>query len=331
MNLTLEVKELMNVILKKGIELNASDIHIYPKLSGEAIIKFRVLGNLIENKEFNNNEVESIISLLKFNANIDISLNKTPQSGRFEYILNEKKYYLRVSTLPLNEIFEGCVVRIFTDEIDDVQYSIFEDDIKKIKSLIKLANGIIIFSGPTGSGKSTSMYKLAIDIAKENKQVISIEDPVEKNIDSIVQMQVNKKAGINYDNALKSILRCDPDVIMVGEIRDSLTAQYLITSAYSGHLVLTTIHAEDSIGVINRLKDLGVCIEDLKQTLVCIISQRLVKTVNGRELITEILDKNSINNYINNLNTDYKPLKEKFEDIFNRGLITNDEKEKWGY
>lgn len=314
-------------LLNNAINEKASDIHIYPNIK----IKYRIKGILFEKEYLDNDIISQIISLLKFNANIDIAINKVPQSGRFEYFYNDKKYYLRVSTLPLNEVQEGCVIRIFTDEIEDVKYSIFDEDSKKIENLKKYSSGLIIFSGPTGSGKSTSMYKLALDISKSNKQIISIEDPIEKNIDSIVQMQVNEKAGINYDNALKSILRCDPDCIMVGEIRDKLTAQYVISSSYSGHLVLTTIHAEDCEGVINRFKDLGISKEDLKQTLLCIISQRLVNTKNNLQLLTEIIEKEDIKNLVNNNEKIYETLKNKFEKAERMDYINSNEKEKWGY
>ncbi|QWQ38481.1 Flp pilus assembly complex ATPase component TadA [Gemella sp. zg-570] len=329
--ISIDIKELMINILNMGIESNASDIHIYPKSSGSASIKYRIKGSLEEKLNLKNSEIDSLISLLKFNASIDIALNKTPQSGRFEYKYKEKKYYLRISTIPLNELYEGCVVRIFTDELAEVNFSLFEEDVESINKLSKYANGLIIFSGPTGSGKSTSMYKLALDIAKQNRQIISIEDPVEKNFDSLIQMQVNEKAGINYDNALKSILRCDPDAIMVGEIRDSLTAKYVITSSYSGHLVLTTLHAENCIGVINRLVDLGISKEDLRQTLLCIISQRLVNLGEKQELITEIMPKEKINSYILNKEINFTSLKEKFEKAYKIGKISNEEKEKWGY
>lgn len=327
----IDTKTLMINLLNDAINKEASDIHIYPNSKNDSKIRFRILGELEDNIELSNYEIEALISLLKFNANIDISMNKTPQSGRFEYLYNDKKYYLRISTLPLNELYEGCVIRIFTDELAEVEYSILEDDKAKISSLSKYANGLIIFSGPTGSGKSTSMYKLALELANSNKQVISIEDPVEKNFDELTQMQVNDKAGINYDNALKSILRCDPDAIMVGEIRDRSTAKYVITSSYSGHLVLTTIHAEDGIGVINRLKDLGISQEDLKQTLLAVISQRLVKVENRRELVTEILDKNAIQTYINDNDLNFERLKDKFQRLCDDGKITKEEKEKWGY
>ena len=224
------------------------------------------------------------------------------------------------------------MVRIFINELEDVEYSIFEEDSQYINNLSKKANGLILFSGPTGSGKSTSLYKLASELANMNKQVITVEDPVEKKIPSLIQMQVNEKAGINYDNALKSILRCDPDAMVIGEIRDYKTASQVITSAFSGHLVLSTIHAEDSIGVINRLRDLNLSLEDIKQTVICIISQRLVNLVNGkRGLVTEILKKENIHEYIDNNRIHKNSLEKKFELACEKGLINNDEKEKWGY
>ncbi|WP_314396494.1 competence type IV pilus ATPase ComGA [uncultured Gemella sp.] len=322
----------MNQILNDSIEKRASDIHIYPHTSGDSFIKLRVGGHLSKYEQFSNREIEAIISLLKYNSNIDISRNKEPQSGRFVYKYNEKDYYLRVSTLPLNELNEGCVVRIFINELEDVDYSIFDEDSKYINKLSKRAYGLILFSGPTGSGKSTSMYKLASDLASRDKQVITVEDPVEKKISSLIQMQVNEKAGINYDNALKSILRCDPDAMVIGEIRDYKTASQVITSSFSGHLVLSTIHAENSIGVINRLRDLNLSLEDIKQTVICIISQRLVNLTNGkRGLVTEILKKEDIHEYIDNNKIHENSLQRKFKLACEKGLITTDEKEKWGY
>lgn len=330
--ITIDVKNLMNQILNDSIEKRASDIHIYPHTSGDSFIKLRVGGHLSKYEQFSNREIEAIISLLKYNSNIDISRNKEPQSGRFVYKYNEKDYYLRVSTLPLNELNEGCVVRIFINELEDVDYSIFDEDSKYINELSQRAYGLILFSGPTGSGKSTSMYKLASDLARRDKQVITVEDPVEKKISSLIQMQVNEKAGINYDNALKSILRCDPDAMVIGEIRDYKTASQVITSSFSGHLVLSTIHAENSIGVINRLRDLNLSLEDIKQTVICIISQRLVTLTNGtRGLVTEILKKEDIHEYIDNNKIHENSLERKFKLACEKGLITTDEKEKWGY
>lgn len=330
--IAIDVKNLMNQILNDSIEKRASDIHIYPHTSGDSFIKLRVGGHLSKYEQFSNREIEAIISLLKYNSNIDISRNKEPQSGRFVYKYNEKDYYLRVSTLPLNELNEGCVVRIFINELEDVDYSIFDEDSKYINELSQRAYGLILFSGPTGSGKSTSMYKLASDLASRDKQVITVEDPVEKKISSLIQMQVNEKAGINYDNALKSILRCDPDAMVIGEIRDYKTASQVITSSFSGHLVLSTIHAENSIGVINRLRDLNLSLEDIKQTVICIISQRLVTLTNGtRGLVTEILKKEDIHEYIDNNKIHENSLERKFKLACEKGLITTDEKEKWGY
>ena len=330
--MTIDVKNLMNKIINDSIDKRASDIHIYPDKSGNSFIKLRVNGHLSKYEQFSNRELEAVISLLKFNSNIDISRNKEPQSGRFVYNYNEKDYFLRVSTLPLSELNEGCVVRIFINELEDVDYSIFEEDSKYINDLSKKAYGLVLFSGPTGSGKSTSMYKLANELASKDKQVITVEDPVEKHISSLIQMQVNEKAGINYDNALKSILRCDPDAMVIGEIRDYKTASQVVTSSFSGHLVLSTIHAENSIGVINRLRDLNLSLEDIKQTIICIISQRLVNLTNGkRGLVTEILKKEDIHEYIDNNRIHENSLERKFKLACEKGLITTDEKEKCGY
>ena len=158
--MTIDVKNLMNKIINDSIDKRASDIHIYPDKSGNSFIKLRVNGHLSKYEKFSNRELEAVISLLKFNSNIDISRNKEPQSGRFVYNYNEKDYFLRVSTLPLSELNEGCVVRIFINELEDVDYSIFDEDSKYINKLSKRAYGLILFSGPTGSGKSTLLHML---------------------------------------------------------------------------------------------------------------------------------------------------------------------------
>ena len=181
--ITIDVKNLMNQILNDSIEKRASDIHIYPHTSGDSFIKLRVGGHLSKYEQFSNREIEAIISLLKYNSNIDISRNKEPQSGRFVYKYNEKDYYLRVSTLPLNELNEGCVVRIFINELEDVDYSIFDEDSKYINELSKRAYGLILFSGPTGSGKSTSMYKLASDLAsRDNHEFLQLPSHLDHNV-----------------------------------------------------------------------------------------------------------------------------------------------------
>jgi len=204
--IAIDVKLLMNRIINESIEKRAGDIHIYPHISGDSFIQLRVNGHLSKYEKFTNREIEQIISLLKYNANIDISRNKEPQSGRFVYNYNEKDYFLRVSTLPLSELNEGCVVRIFINELEDVDYSIFEEDNEFINNLSKRAYGLILFSGPTGSGKSTSMYKLASELASRDKQVITVEDPVEKNIPTLIQMQVNEKAGINSEELIRTFV-----------------------------------------------------------------------------------------------------------------------------
>ena len=252
------------------------------------------------------------------------------QDGR---IILYPDYNIRVSSQK-NVHGEKIVLRLLKKNkgIQDIFDLGFPRDEEILKNSFDKRNSITVIAAPTGEGKTTTLYSILDYLNKPEINVTTIEDPVEKNINNLIQMQINEKAGITYENALKSMLRCDPDVLVVGEVRDYKTAGQVITSTFSGHLVLSTIHAENSIGVINRLRDLNLSHEDIKQTIICIVSQRLVRlTNNKRGLITEILTKEEIQNYIDNKIRNNNSLQNKFNIAYEKEIISLNEKEKWGY
>ncbi|WP_396120259.1 competence type IV pilus ATPase ComGA [Domibacillus indicus] len=275
----MQVEQKMEQILKEAVQMQATDLHLMPKQNGY-LLKVRVGGQLIKSETFSIREGERLIAYLKFTASMDIGEKRKPQSGSFRQTVDQFPLSLRVSTLPAVPHKESLVIRLLPQEhVPSLsQLTLFPYTAVKLTSLLNHSNGLILLSGPTGSGKSTTLYSMIQHCASHlNKHVITLEDPVEKQQDAFVQIQVNEKAGITYATGLKAILRHDPDVIMVGEIRDEETARAAVKSALTGHLVLSTIHARDAAGVIGRLKELGITQHEMTQTLIGITAQRLVR------------------------------------------------------
>ena len=209
---------------------------------------------------------------------MDIGERRRPQNGALTVVNNAITISLRLSTLPTS-YQESLVIRILPENSYHPlsQLSLFPQTTKKLFSLLKHSHGLIIFTGPTGSGKTTTLYSLLHETKKVfNRNIISLEDPIEKKSKDVLQVQVNEKAGITYASGLKAILRHDPDIIMVGEIRDAETAKIAVRASLTGHLVLTTMHTRDSKGAIYRLLEFGVSLQEIEQTLIAIAAQRLV-------------------------------------------------------
>lgn len=266
-------------MLTAAVAIQATDIHLMPKANGY-LMKMRSGGVLSKSESFSIREGERLIAYLKFTASMDIGEKRKPQSGSFRQIVNGLPLSLRISTLPAVPHKESLVIRILPQEhVPHLsKLTLFPYSASKLTALLAQPTGLILLSGPTGSGKSTTLYSMVQHCASVlNKHVITLEDPVEKQQDAFVQIQVNEKAGITYATGLKAILRHDPDVIMVGEIRDEETARAAVKSALTGHLVLSTIHARDSAGVIGRLVELGVSRHEIHQTITGITAQRLVR------------------------------------------------------
>ncbi len=265
-------------LLQKAIKFGASDLHLMPT-ENLYEIHFRKYGQLKAAGKLPQDIGDRMISYLKFLSSLDISEKRKPQSGSFEQKFNDQQISFRVSTLPSVFLKESLVIRIMLQNrtLPISALSLFADSAKQLIQLAEQPQGILFVTGPTGSGKSTTLYSLIHHLATNHqKHIISLEDPVENNQSNLLQIQVNERAGVTYAVGLKAILRHSPDVIMIGEIRDRETAEIAIEAVLTGHFVVTTIHSKDTIGCIYRLLDLGISLEELKQTVLGVVAQRLV-------------------------------------------------------
>jgi type IV pilus assembly protein PilB len=274
------VVRLVNSILSQGVREGASDIHLSPEKEFVQV-RFRVDGRLHEVPAPPKSMFLPIISRLKILANMDIAVSRIPQDGRFTVKMKNKDINIRASTIP--SIYgENMVLRLL-----DTSNSIYslerlgmnEKDQQKIDSMISRPHGMILSTGPTGSGKSTSLYSILKQINKPDINIITVEDPVEFRMDKICQVQLNSKAGMTFASGLRSILRQDPDVIMVGEIRDSETANIAVQAALTGHRVLSTLHTNDSPGAITRFVDMGIEPFLVASVMIVAFAQRLMRTI----------------------------------------------------
>lgn len=272
-----------NMIVTQAIDSRASDIHIEPRLDGY-ITRYRIDGTLVEVVKIPAHLESSIVSRFKVLAKMNIAEHRRPQDGNFTIKYNQQSYDFRINTLPVNGK-EKIVIRIlapsmraeasYTKEIKIV--GAFPDDIEKIKYLISAPNGIVLTSGPTGSGKTTTLYALLKTMNSPDTNITTIEDPVEIRLDGVNQSAVNPKAGITFANCMRAILRQDPDVILVGEIRDYETLEVAISASLTGHFVLSTIHTNSAAATVTRLIEMGAKDYLISSTLNGVLAQRLVK------------------------------------------------------
>ncbi|MEK7309463.1 MAG: ATPase, T2SS/T4P/T4SS family [Planctomycetota bacterium] len=274
------VKKLLNLILLHAIKDHAADIHLEP-FEKELKIRYRVDGVLYEMVPPPLSLAPALISRIKIMSNLNISELRLPQNGRMSLMVGGKPIDIRVSTLP-TMFGESVVMRVLDKEVvslDIDNIGLADDDKKLIKDLINLPNGVVIVTGPTGSGKTTTLYS-ALNFLNDIKwKIITTEDPVEYDLPGIVQCQINDEIGVTFSACLRSILRQDPDTILVGEVRDAETAQMAIESSLTGHLVLTTLHTNDAPSSISRLLDLGIEPFLLTATIEGIIAQRLIRKI----------------------------------------------------
>lgn len=269
---------IVNSMIEQAARQRASDIHV--ESLGEAVrVRYRIDGVLYNRVKYATQLGPAIIARIKIISGMDISEKRKPQDGRATYIVDHREYDIRVSCLPT--VFgEKCVLRLQVkkDFTRDKRLLGFNDsELKKFEHLLANPHGIVLITGPTGSGKSTTMYTALSELNNENINIITVEDPVEANIDGINQVQVNSKADMTFANALRSILRQDPDIIMIGEIRDTETAMIAVQASITGHLVVSTLHTNNSASSITRLIDMGVDSYLIADSVVGIIAQRLVR------------------------------------------------------
>ncbi|MCR4862708.1 MAG: Flp pilus assembly complex ATPase component TadA [Ruminococcus sp.] len=275
------IVKLATTIVENSYRADATDIHIEP-FDKYTRIRIRVNGDLVELMNISSAVHSALTTRLKLISGMNIAEKRIPQDGRFTQVVDGTTLDVRVSSLPMVS-GEKIVIRILsTGQIalrkitdlgmSDYNYQLFE-------SMLRVPQGVILVTGPTGSGKTTTLYAALGEIAKPNVNVVTVEDPVEKNIDGINQCQVNAKAGMTFAAALRSILRQDPDVVMVGEMRDAETADIGIRAAITGHLVLSTLHTNDAASTVVRLVDMGVAPYMVATSLIGVIAQRLVKVL----------------------------------------------------
>ncbi|WP_243385539.1 GspE/PulE family protein [Bacillus kexueae] len=274
------IVKLVNQLIQRAITQNASDIHIDPH-EQKLVVRFRVDGTLRTERQLPKQVQDHLTTRLKIMANLNITEQRLPQDGRIKIDIDFRKVDLRVSTLPT--IYgEKMVIRIldFGSTINDIEQLGFSpNNLMLFKKMIERPHGIILITGPTGSGKTSTMYSALNILNEESHNIITIEDPVEYQIDGINQIQINPKIGLTFAAGLRAILRQDPNIIMIGEIRDLETAEMAIRAAMTGHLVFSTLHTNDSIGTIGRLKDLGVEPFLIGSSLSGVVSQRLIRKI----------------------------------------------------
>lgn len=283
---TSPIVKLIDTVIFNALQKRVSDIHIETR-DDSVVIKYRVDGVLYQamdkiDKQYHN----EIISRIKVMAELDIAEKRIPQDGRFKVRLKGKNVDFRVSIMPTIH-GEDAVIRILDKESTDKDFKSLnldvlgfpERDKKKLRKFIREPYGMILVTGPTGSGKTTTLYACISEIKTEEDKIITIEDPVEYQLEGVTQIPVNEKKGLTFAKGLRSILRHDPDKIMVGEIRDSETATIAIQSALTGHLVFTTVHANNVVDVIGRFVHMGIDIYSFVSALNCILAQRLVRKI----------------------------------------------------
>lgn len=274
------VTKIVATILRYATDGRASDIHIEPTVTNVRV-RFRVDGTMNTSLILPARVHSAVVARIKIMSNMRLDEKRKPQDGRFSAKLNDRKIDFRVSTFPTN-FGEKVVIRILDQEKGIRRLSelgLSKSNLKQIMNVISRPYGLILISGPTGSGKSTTLYAMMNEVDKDHKNVLSLEDPIEYNMEGMSQSQVRPEIGYTFASGLRTTLRQDPDIIMVGEIRDKETAQLAIQAALTGHLVFSTIHTNNAIGVIPRLIDMGIDPYLIAPTLVLTIAQRLTRAL----------------------------------------------------
>ena len=315
------MEELFDKIFYRALQKNATDIHFI--LRDVLLIKIRVLGRLIHYDKLNYKEGERLLNYLKYKASINTNYRLLPQTGQFVINMENRDYYLRVSSLPTVD-FDSIVIRILNnhEELSIDELTPIPHITSFLYQLTQKTSGLFLISGATGSGKSTTLYTLLDEMMKDGtKNIITIEDPIEIKKDKCLQIELNEKLGITYHDTLRQILRHDPDIIMIGEIRDQDTAQIALTCALTGHLVLTTIHASNAYLALKRLENLGIHTMDLKDVVVGSLSQRIKYDFENKKVIilAELMTSKDIENAFDNPQYHYLTFKENALSLIKKG------------
>jgi type IV pilus assembly protein PilB len=269
---------MVNSIMSQAVQARASDIHIEPQDS-YVRVRFRIDGELFEVLELPKKSMAAVASRLKIMANLDISERRLPQDGRTRLMVDGREVDFRISSMP-SIMGEKMVLRVLDHAtalytLEELGFS--PTNLEKMNSIINRPHGMILVTGPTGSGKTTTMYSILSRINSVGKNLITLEDPVEYALPGINQVQINVKAGLTFPTGLRAVLRQDPDIIMVGEMRDSETAQLGVRAALTGHLLLSTVHTNSAAGTMARLVNMGIENYLLSSSLIGVVSQRLVR------------------------------------------------------
>lgn len=309
-----DMSDFFSLLLKFAISKNTSDIH-FESSTESFVIRFRIDGSLRIFFRYKKKYFFKISSFVKLQSKLDLTLIRLPQNGRFSLAINKMKYDFRVSFMP-TILGESLVIRIlneFTIEKELNKIGFLKNNLTLIKNSISEHRGLILVTGPTGSGKTTTLYSILNELNNSSRKIITVEDPIEYQIKGIQQISINEEIGLGFSEILKDILRQDPDIILIGEIRDEKSLSLAMQAALTGHLVLSTLHTNDSISTINRLFDLKAKSFLISDTLKTIISQRLVLKLctcikgceacnftkfKGRVMISEVL---CINQHLSNM------------------------------
>lgn len=296
----MDVMEFVEKLIITGTGESVSDIHFKPDRD-KVEIYFRVKGRIIFQQEINHHDYKQIVRFIKYKSKLDIGLSRSPQDGSYRQTVDNEEIYIRVSVIPL--IYsESIVIRLLYNQEQSTTFDIayYPSDLEAIYKQILKTTGLFVFTGPTGSGKSTSMYTLLKRAAKEEqKKVICIEDPVEVINEEFTQIQINEEAGLTYTSCLRAALRHDPDIIMIGEIRDEETAKSVFRASLTGHTVISTMHTKNKYGVIERFLDFDFKQSEISSVLMGISNQRLLISEKRLKALYDYVLQDEINDLIN--------------------------------
>ena len=270
--------KIVDYIINQGVSLRASDIHIEP-FEKYTRIRLRIDGRLTELIRLPENVNKMIAIRIKILSRLETSEKKIPQDGKFQQVIRKQCYDFRVSVIPA--IYgETIVIRILYKSAVEMNFNALgfsKENIEILEKILTHSSGMILITGPTGSGKSTTLYSMLNKLNRNDKKIVTLEDPVEYNLQGVNQININSKFGLDFASGLRSVLRQDPDIIMLGEIRDEETAEIAVKASITGHLVLSTLHTKDSPTSISRLRDMGVPYYLISDSIIAVIAQRLVR------------------------------------------------------